>query len=228
MTAYGGFFGLELRQGERDSGGKGSCAHCPAGPWAPPRQDARLVRRLYVCISYIHVVQRTFGSFSLPLFQTHTKVSKGSSHPCLQAAFQIPLSLSWSKACGYNTLRDGRRDQSRAPSPRALARAPLLPQKVGPRGLSLPGEGSVGPGRGRPLGGVETGPAWPRVYEARTQSKVPEEESESEVAGATAPVLSASVCPLNGPRGGGRHGGRRGRDGRTAHPDGHSLITPHQ
>lgn len=148
-----------------------------------------------------------YMSYNRPLvpspcpFSKHIqKYRKAPPTPCLQAAFQIPLSLSWSKACGYNTLRDGRRDQSRAPSPRALARAPLLPQKVGPRGLSLPGEGNVGPGRGPPLGGVETGPAWPRVYEARTQSKVPEEEGESEVAGATAPVLSASVCPLNSPR----------------------------
>lgn len=52
------------------------------------------------------------------------KYLKAPPTPCLQAAFQILLSLSWSKACGRHTLQEGRGDKSGAP--------PLRPGGAGP------------------------------------------------------------------------------------------------
>lgn len=72
-----GWGGIERRRG------RGSCGPSLSEPILECLHNRTLVSYsdfIYVSI-YLHLIQQTFGFFSLPLFQAYTKISEDSSQP---------------------------------------------------------------------------------------------------------------------------------------------------
>lgn len=124
---------LELRGG---AGHRGSCGPCLSEPIPECLHDRTRVSHsdfIYVSI-YLHLVQQTFGFFSLPFFfQAYTKISEGSSQPKVYWQPFKALSLGWSKAFGFNTLPEWERSRA---SEAELAIPPLPCGQVLPLALA--------------------------------------------------------------------------------------------
>lgn len=125
MTAPRGSFDLELRwDRERERGGEVMVPE-PNLQCLHHRTLVSYSDFIYVFV-YLHLVQQTWFLLPTPSFSNNTKISEDSSQPSVYKQPFKSLSLSWSKACGHNTLLEWEKREELGPwgtvrvQPRAL------------------------------------------------------------------------------------------------------------